>query len=78
MRCSCGKETETRQGILGIGFIHGCWDKYHLETVTMTNDDGSVLDSFEDIVPSVGCERKTEKESIESYIMWINTFNEMQ
>jgi hypothetical protein len=69
MICTCGKKTETRIGILGIGFIHGCWDKAH-DFVVIHNEDyknPQVIGVIEDTIPHTGIECQTEAEAIKSY-----------
>jgi hypothetical protein len=64
MICSCGKETETRVGILDIGFIHGCWDEAHMEFMDI--DGHEVYDLF----PITGDEKETEEQAIKSHKEW--------
>jgi hypothetical protein len=69
MICTCGKETETRTGILGIGLIHGCWNKAH-DYVVITDwnwETKEVIGFIEDTIPQTGIECQTEILAIESY-----------
>ncbi len=70
MICSCGKETETRRGILDIGFIHGCWDDSHTEVVEITDCTGMPLEQIYDKFPICGIECETEEQAIKSYLAW--------
>jgi hypothetical protein len=64
MLCKCGNETETRVGVLDIGFINGCWSGEHMEFVDL--DGNEVYDLF----PITGDEKETEDEAIKSHKEW--------
>lgn len=76
MACSCGKDTETRIGMLGIGYIHGCWDDSHKENLDITDECFNVIEAIYDIVPRCGDECTTIENAIDSWKEWDMFFNE--